>query len=102
MRVHTEGLPLDDATHEVVEAHEALVGVDEGVPREAGVRCLDRARRRGGVPGIHRVEIEDPGIGALPGRLRDLAHEGAGLDRLDGAPILDRLQVPVPVGEVGL
>ena len=62
-----------------------------------GLRAVDAAGVGGGVPAVDGGVELHAGVGALPGRLGDLAEQVAGLDRLDDLAGGDGLQVPVGV-----
>ena len=85
-----------------VEAGQVAGRVVEVHVLGAGVRAVDPAGVGRGVPAVDRGVELHAGIGALPGGLGDLAHEVAGLDRLDDLAGGDRPQVPVGVVDDGL
>ena len=85
-----------------VDAREVARRVVEVHVLRARVARVDAARVRRGVPAVDRGVELHARVGALPRRLRDLAHEVAGLHRLDRLAGRDRLEVPVAVVDDGL
>ena len=102
MRPDPELLAPVDPIHELVEANQAPVGVDERVTGEAWIAGRYPAGIGRRVPPVDgRVEL-DARICALPCSLGHLPEEAAGRDRLDHRTVGDRRELPVGIGRHGL